>query len=175
MRGEEGRRRWFGLAVVGISAGKVPDPRHILLEPAEFSTVFMAEKRRFPARVAKFFWAAFFLGHQASCLSVVVEDESTAVAEPDLFGLPDGTLVEEVGLGAGGFPFLVELVQVRVVIRDPFLDGLPGWLDGLHRLIRPPRPAASPFGLRLRLHPKRLRSLGVVQCRRAVGAGVEAG
>jgi hypothetical protein len=32
-------------------------------------------------------------------------------------------------------------------------------------LIRPPRMAGSPFGLRLRLRPKRLRSLGVFRWR----------
>ncbi|MDB4326140.1 hypothetical protein N9958_00270, partial [bacterium] len=69
------------------------------------------------------------LGHQASCLSAVVEDESPAVAKRDLFGLPGGALVEAFRLCAGGVPFLVEPVEVRVVIRDPFLDGLPGWLD----------------------------------------------
>ena len=78
--------------------------------------------------------AAVFLGHQASFLSAVVEDESPAVAERDLFGLPDGTLVVALGLCAGGVPFLVEPVQVRVVIRGPFLDGLPGWFDGLHSI-----------------------------------------
>jgi hypothetical protein len=78
------------------------------------------------------FLAAVFLGHQASCLSAVVEDESPAVAERDLFGLPGGALVEAFRLCAGGVPFLVEPVHVRVVVRDPFLDGLPGWLDGLH-------------------------------------------
>jgi hypothetical protein len=67
-------------------------------------------------------------------LSAVVEDESPAVVEWDLLGLPGGTLVEALGLCAGGVPFLVEPVEVRVVIRDPFLDGLPRWLDGLHRL-----------------------------------------
>ena len=72
---------------------------------------------------------AVFLGHQASCLSAVVEDESPAVAKRDLFGLPGGALVEAFRLCAGGVPFLVEPVEVRVVIRDPFLDGLPGWLD----------------------------------------------
>ena len=75
------------------------------------------------------FLAAVFLGHQASCLSAVVEDESPAVAKRDLFGLPGGALVEAFRLCAGGVPFLVEPVEVRVVIRDPFLDGLPGWLD----------------------------------------------
>jgi len=25
-----------------------------------------------------------------------------------------------------------EPVQIRFLIRDPFLDGLPGWFDGLH-------------------------------------------
>jgi hypothetical protein len=34
-------------------------------------------------------------------------------------------LVEALGLIASGLPFLVEPVQIRVVIRDPFLDGLP--------------------------------------------------
>ena len=43
-------------------------------------------------------------------------------------------------------PFLVEPVQVRFVIGDPFLDGLPGWLDGFHGLIRPPRRRAHPAG-----------------------------
>jgi len=32
-------------------------------------------------------------------------------------------------------------------------------------LIRPPRMAGSPFGLRLRLRPKRLRALGVFRWR----------
>ena len=57
------------------------------------------------------FLAAVFLGHQVSCLSAVVEDESPAVAERDLLGLPDGTLVVALGLCAGGVPFLVEPVQ----------------------------------------------------------------
>ena len=38
------------------------------------------------------FLAAVFLGQQASCLSAVVEAESPAVAERDLFGLPGGVL-----------------------------------------------------------------------------------
>ena len=138
------------------------------------------------------FLAAVFLGHEASSLSVVVEDECPAVAERDFFGLLGGAysfanrrrsrsyggqeatahrLVEAPGLCAGGVPFLVEPVQARVFVRDPFLDGLPGRLDGLHGVIRPPHLAVSPFGLRLHLRPKRLRSLGVVQCRRAGGGG----
>jgi hypothetical protein len=64
-----------------------------------------------------------------------------AVVEWDLFGLPGGTysfanrrrsrsyggqeasahrLVEALGLCAGGVPFLVEPVQVRVFVGDPF-------------------------------------------------------
>ena len=35
-------------------------------------------------------------------------------------------LVEARGFCAGGVPFLVEPVQVPVVIRDPFPGGLPG-------------------------------------------------
>ena len=56
VRGKEGLRWWFGLAVVGISAGKVPDPCHVLLEPGDLSTVFMARERRFPVRLAKVFF-----------------------------------------------------------------------------------------------------------------------
>jgi len=71
------------------------------------------------------FWAAVFLGHQASCLSAVVEDESPAVVERNLFGLPGGALVEALGFCVGGVPFLVEPVEIRIVVGDPFLDGLP--------------------------------------------------
>ncbi len=51
--GEEWRSRWFGVAVVEIAAGKMPDPCPILLEPGDFSTIFVAGDRRFPARDAK--------------------------------------------------------------------------------------------------------------------------
>ena len=61
MRGKEGLRWWFGLAVGSVSAGKAPDPCQILLEPGNFSTVFMARERRFPVRLAKvFFGSGFF-------------------------------------------------------------------------------------------------------------------
>jgi len=65
------------------------------------------------------------LDHQVSWLSAVVEDESPAVAEGDFFGLPGGALVEALGLIAGGVPFLVEPIEVRVFVRDPLLNGLP--------------------------------------------------
>lgn len=42
LRVEEGRIRWFGLTVVEHSAGKVPDPRPVILASGDFSTVFMA-------------------------------------------------------------------------------------------------------------------------------------
>ena len=125
MRGKEGRRRRFGLAVVCISAGKVPDPRPILLEPGDFSTIFTAEDRKFPVRVAKVFFGSGFLGHQVSCLSAVVEDESPAVVERNLLGLPGGALVEALELVGSGIPFLVESVQIWSDIRDPLFDGLP--------------------------------------------------
>lgn|GEM_PF-1112669 len=78
------------------------------------------------------FLAAVFLGRQASCLSAVVEDESPAVAKRDLFGLPGGALVEAFRLCAGRVPFLIEPIEVRIVIGDPLLDRLPRGLDGLH-------------------------------------------
>ena len=41
-------------------------------------------------------------------------------------------MVVAIGLCACLVPFLVTPVQVRIVIRNPLLDGLPRWLDGLH-------------------------------------------
>jgi hypothetical protein len=38
-------------------------------------------------------------------------------------------LVERVGFRFGWVPRLVEPVQIRLVVRDPFFDGLPGWFD----------------------------------------------
>jgi hypothetical protein len=58
--GDEGRSRWFGLTVVELSAGKDLDPRPVLLELGDFSTISMGEERRFPDRVAKFFFGSGF-------------------------------------------------------------------------------------------------------------------
>jgi hypothetical protein len=67
----------------------VSDPRHALRE--DFSTIFMAEDGRFSAPVAKFLFGSSFSGHQASCLSAAVEDESPAVAEADAKGVMEGS------------------------------------------------------------------------------------
>jgi len=42
LRGKEGLRWWFGLAVVGISAGKVPGPRRILRKLGGLEAIFIA-------------------------------------------------------------------------------------------------------------------------------------
>ena len=91
-----------------------------------------------------------------SVASIAVEDEDGAVFAGDLDRL-------------AGFGALVEQVELllRIVVWNPLADGLPGRLDGLEGLIHPPRQAGSPCGLRLRLRPKRLRSLGAFRCRRA--------
>jgi len=39
-----------------------------------------------------------------------------------------------LGFGAGGVPFLVELVEAWVVIRNPFLGGLPGGARRTHSM-----------------------------------------
>jgi hypothetical protein len=44
------------------------------------------------------------------------------------------TLVEPVWVGIGWIPGTVDPVEIRFVVGDPFLDGLPRLLDGLHRL-----------------------------------------
>jgi hypothetical protein len=72
------------------------------------------------------FLAAVFLDHQASYLLVFAEDESPAVAEGDFFEQPSVALVGALLLGVGGVSFLVEPVQVRFVVEEPFFDGLPG-------------------------------------------------
>ena len=64
--------------------------------------------------------------------SGIFENQGAAVSEWNFSGSPVRALVEALGLCGGGVPFLVEPVQVRIVIGDPFLDGLPGWLDRLH-------------------------------------------
>jgi hypothetical protein len=64
--------------------------------------------------------------------SGIIEYEDAAVSERDFGGLPRGALVILTGIIPYRLPFLVEPVQVRFVVGDPFLDGLPGWLDGLH-------------------------------------------
>ncbi len=58
--------------------------------------------------------------------SGIFEDQGAAVTERDFFWPPIRALVELVGLCAGGVPFLVEPVQIRFVVGDPFLDGLRG-------------------------------------------------
>ena len=46
--------------------------------------------------------------------------------------MPGGTLVEAFRLCAGRVPFLIEPIEVRIVIRNPLLDRLPRRFDGLH-------------------------------------------
>ena len=65
------------------------------------------------------FWAAVFSG-VVSAASVGVEDEDGTVFEGDFDWL-------------SGCEALVEQVEtrLRIVVWDPFADGLPGWFDGL--------------------------------------------
>jgi len=67
-----------------------------------------------------------------SAESGIIEDEDAAVSERDFGWLPRGALVILTGIIPYRLPFLVEPIQIRFVIGNPFLDGLSGWLDGLH-------------------------------------------
>ena len=118
---------------------------------------------------------------------VLIQDERASVSEIDFRGFPAcaGALVPEFGRVGREFVF---------VGWNPGADGLPRWFDGLKGLIRPPRLAGSPCGLRVdfaslalraayrqsvsasstRLRPKRLRSLGVFRYR-TVALGVAEG
>ena len=91
----------------------------------------MTRERSPPSRHAKDCFGGGYLGGLRA-ESGIFEDQGAAIAEGDFFWLPGGALVELIGLGVGWGPRLVEPVQVRFVVGDPFLDGLPGRLDGLH-------------------------------------------
>ncbi|MFT6177668.1 MAG: hypothetical protein ACJAQT_003526 [Akkermansiaceae bacterium] len=108
LRTKEGQSWWFGVAVVWISAEKGPDPRPILLEPRDFSTIFSAGAAvdSQPALPSSFL-TAVFLAHKASCMAAILEDENPAVVERDFFGLPGGALVKALRLIPGGVPFLL--------------------------------------------------------------------
>jgi hypothetical protein len=66
--------------------------------------------------------------------SGIFGDQGMAVAERNFLGLPIRTLVEALGVCAGGIPFLVEPVQDRFVIGDPLPEGTPGRLDATQYL-----------------------------------------
>ena len=113
-----------------------------------------------PLRCAKYLFGSGFSGAVRSVASVGIEDEDGTVFAGDLDRLARvGALVEQVG------------AWLRIVVGNPFANGLPRRFDGLEGLIRPLRSVGSPCGLRLRLRPKRLRSLGVFRCRK-VGRAV---
>jgi len=97
--------------------------------------------------------------NSADAVGSAIENQDSAFAEIE-FGMR--------GLGSYRATVLPPNLWWRFALPRPD----PHWRD-VGWLIRPPRPAGSPCGLRLRLRPKRLRSLGVFQwirCRRAAPA-----
>ena len=64
--------------------------------------------------------------------SGVFENQGAAVVQWDFRCLPCRALIDAVWVGIGRIPWTVEPIKVGFVVGDPFLDGLPGWLDGLH-------------------------------------------
>jgi len=76
-----------------------------------------------PLRCARLFWAAVFSDGALSVVSVGIENEDGTVFAADLDRLAGfGVLVGKVGS------------CLRVVVCDPFADGLPRRLDGLERV-----------------------------------------
>lgn len=76
----------------------------------------------------------------------------------------EGASVSEISFQAFpacGSGLIPDLEGIAIVGWKPDGEGLPRRFGGLKRLIRSLRPAGGLFGLWLRLHPKRLRSLGV--------------
>ena len=64
--------------------------------------------------------------------SGVFENQGAAVVQWDFRCLPCRALIDAVWVGIGGIPWTVEPIEIGFVVGDPFLDGLPRWLDGLH-------------------------------------------
>jgi hypothetical protein len=71
-----------------------------------------------PSRHAKIFFGDGHLG-ALRAESGIFEDQGAAVTERDFFWPPIRALDERVWLGVGWGPFLVKLVQIRLVIGDP--------------------------------------------------------
>jgi hypothetical protein len=66
--------------------------------------------------------------------SEAVENQGAAIVQAELDWLPTRALVAAIGIGIGGIPRTVEPVKVGFVVRNPFLNRQPGWLDGFHGL-----------------------------------------
>ena len=121
---------------------------------------FLKRVNSFPAALPRIFWKIFGrrnLGVWVPSSSGVFQDENAAIIKRDFRGLPCGALVEPVGSGIAVvrvslarrqrslralaepvriwvgwlFPGLVEPIQIRLVVGNPFLDRLPGWFDRL--------------------------------------------
>ena len=101
------------------------------LPHSRFVVLFDAHERSFPEPLCQRVVLAAVVLEPLWAESAIFEDQGAAIAERDFFWPPIRALVEVIGLCAGGVSFLVEPVQVRFVVGDPFLDGLPGWLDRL--------------------------------------------
>ena len=61
--------------------------------------------------------------------STFVEQKDSPVIQLHFLGLPISHLVVFLTVSSR----LVEPVELGILIRDPFLDGLPGWLDASER------------------------------------------
>ncbi len=136
----------FFAAVVDVEAGMFPRE-----EVGEF---FRADELGFAQCVKEAVAEEFdgggevFNGH---AVETAVGSEESVGGEDMEVRVKDQIIAESVDGGDGTEFALGELES-----------GTEGVAEGL---IRPPRMAGSPFGLRLRLRPKRLRSLGVLRWR----------
>ncbi len=81
--------------------------------------------------------------------SGVFENKSPAVVQLDFLRFPSGALVETIWIGMAfvrlmlmwarrprslRVPGTIEPIEIGFFVGDPFLDRLPGWFDGFHRL-----------------------------------------
>ncbi len=100
---------------------------------AGFMRKILQRENSLPDRFAKKFrWKMTAVSCReapSSSGSGVFENQSPAIVQVDFLRFPHRTLVEPLRVRLSCFPGLVEPVQVRFVVGNPFLDRLPGWFD----------------------------------------------
>ncbi len=84
-----------------------------------------------PGRLAKIVFGSGFRAPRLA-ESGIFKNQGVTVTERDFGCLPCRALVKPVGSAGVWISGTVEPVEVRFVIGDPFLDGQPRRLDGLH-------------------------------------------
>jgi len=94
---------------------------------------FIKFKHSFPTRYTKIFFLVAIIYGDLRIQSGVFKNQGEPIAEWYFGGLPSGALVIPAGIISCWFSFLIEPIEIRFVIGNPFFDGLPRRLDANDR------------------------------------------